>query len=129
MNWRNSGTSREFLTRITPAVWVVFFTFSAFSAQAHEGANAPGWRILFDQRLGNCVACHSIPDAQGKKTGIQSTFGPALDGVASRLQADQLRQWVVDGRRINPNTLMPPFGLILNAQQIEDALAALSTLR
>jgi sulfur-oxidizing protein SoxX len=126
MNWRSTGTSRGFLTRITPAVFVVF---SAFSAQAQGVATAQGWRILFDQRLGNCVACHSIPDAQGRKTGIQSTFAPALDGVASRLQADQLRQWVVDGRRINPDTLMPSFGLILSASQIEDALAALQTLR
>ena len=126
MNWRSSGTSRGFLTRITPAALVVF---SAFSTQAQGVATAQGWRILFDQRLGNCVACHSIPDAQGRKTGIQSTFAPALDGVASRLQADHLRQWVVDARRINPDTLMPPFGLILSAEQIEDALAALQTLR
>ncbi len=126
MNWRRTGTSREFLTRITPAVLVAF---TMLSAQAQGVAATQGWRILFDQRLGNCVACHSIPDAQGRKTGIQSTFAPALDGVASRIQADQLRQWVVDARRINPDTLMPPFGLILSAGQIEDALAALQTLR
>ena len=98
-----------------------------------SGAVAPsvtqGWRILFDQRLGNCVACHSIPDAQGKKVGIQSTFAPALDGVASRLDVKTLRQWVVDGRHINPDTLMPPFGLILRSNQIDDVLAALQTLR
>lgn len=97
---------------------------SALTASA-----AQGWRILFDQRLGNCVACHSIPNHQGVKSGIQSTFAPALDGVASRLEADMLRQWLVDARAINPDTLMPPFGLILSADQIEDTLAALQTLR
>jgi hypothetical protein len=36
---------------------------------------------------------------------------------------------VVDARKMNPDTLMPPFGLILSAEQINDALAALQTLR
>jgi L-cysteine S-thiosulfotransferase len=88
-----------------------------------------GWRILFDQRLGNCAACHSIPNEQGKKVGIQSTFAPALDGVATRYNAVQLRQWVVDARKINPNTMMPPFGPMLSPQQVTDVLAALQTLR
>jgi L-cysteine S-thiosulfotransferase len=88
-----------------------------------------GWRILFDQRLGNCAACHSIPNEQGKKVGIQSTFAPALDGVATRYNAVQLRQWVVDARKINPNTMMPPFGQMLSPQQVTDVLAALQTLR
>ena len=88
-----------------------------------------GWRILLEQRLGNCIACHAIPNEQGKKIGVQSTFAPALDGVASRYSGDILRQWVVDARKINPDTLMPPFGLILSAEQINDALAALQTLK
>ncbi len=88
-----------------------------------------GWRILFDQRVGNCAACHSIPDARGVKTGIQSTFAPALDGVATRYSPAQLRQWVVDARQINPHTLMPPFGQMLTPQQVTDVLAALQTLR
>jgi sulfur oxidation c-type cytochrome SoxX len=90
---------------------------------------AQGWRILFDQRTGNCVACHSIPDQKGAKNGIQSTFAPALDGVASRYTQERLRQWVVDARKINPNTLMPPFGAMLSEQQVTDVLAALQTLR
>jgi L-cysteine S-thiosulfotransferase len=98
------------------------------SAVAQTPSAANGWRVLLDQRLGNCLACHSIPDAQGKKTGIQSTFAPPLDGVASRHSPETLRQWVVDARKINPETLMPPFGLILKPEQIADALAALQTL-
>jgi L-cysteine S-thiosulfotransferase len=90
---------------------------------------AQGWQVLFDQRVGNCAACHSIPDQKGAKSGIQSTFAPALDGVATRYSAAQLRQWVVDARKINPNTLMPPFGQMLTPQQVTDVLAALQTLR
>jgi sulfur oxidation c-type cytochrome SoxX len=88
-----------------------------------------GWRILSDQRIGNCAACHSIPDQKGAKTGTQSTFAPALDGVAARYSPAQLRQWVVDARKINPNTMMPPFGQMLTPQQVTDVLAALQTLR
>jgi mono/diheme cytochrome c family protein len=36
---------------------------------------------------------------------------------------------VVDARKINPNTLMPPFGQMLTPQQVTDVLAALQTLR
>jgi L-cysteine S-thiosulfotransferase len=98
-------------------------------ATAQTPSAASGWRIVLEQRLGNCVACHSVPNAEGKKTGVQSTFAPALDGVASRYSPETLRQWVVDARKINADTLMPPFGLILSADQVADVLAALQTLR
>jgi sulfur-oxidizing protein SoxX len=94
---------------------------------------------MFDQRSGNCAACHSIPDAKGKKSGIQSTFAPPLDGVGSRYSQAQLMQWVVDARAIKPSTLMPPFGVNLNTAtakgrlltdaQIADVVVALETLR
>lgn len=99
------------------------------SPSATSGSAERGWRILFDQRSGNCIACHAIPDQSGLKTGIQSTFAPALDGVAGRYSADLLRQWVVDARSIHAETLMPPFGLILSPAQIADVLAALQALR
>ncbi len=106
---------------------------AALQANAASPTSTPsaaqGWRILFDQRQGNCAACHSIPNEKGQKTGIQSTFAPALDGVAARYSQEQLRQWVVDARKINPNTLMPPFGAMLSEQQVTDVLAALQTLR
>jgi L-cysteine S-thiosulfotransferase len=101
----------------------------SIDAEAQTPSAANGWRVLLEQRLGNCVACHSIPDAQGKKTGIQSTFAPPLDGVARRYNPETLRQWVVDARKINPETLMPPFGLILSPEQVTDVLAAMQTLR
>ncbi len=104
-------------------------TPSVPSAQTAPASEQQGWRILFDQRSGNCAACHSIPDQKGAKTGIQSTFAPALDDVATRYNAAQLRQWVVDARKINPNTMMPPFGQVLTPQQVTDVLAALQTLR
>jgi sulfur oxidation c-type cytochrome SoxX len=103
--------------------------FLSITSEAQVADVTSGWRILLEQRLGNCVACHSIPNEQGKKIGVQSTFAPALDGVANRYSPEKLQQWVVDARKINPDTLMPPFGLILSPEQIRDALAALQTLR
>jgi sulfur-oxidizing protein SoxX len=98
-----------------------------------------GFAIMFEQRLGNCTACHAIPDAQGKKTGIQSTFAPPLDGVGSRLGKADITQWITDARKINPQTLMPPFGVdlasstakgrLLTDTQIADVVGALETLR
>lgn len=99
------------------------------STAATGGSSDRGWRILFDQRSGNCIACHSIPDQTGIKTGIQSTFAPSLDGVAGRYSSEVLRQWVVDARSIRAETMMPPFGLILSPVQIADVLAALQSLR
>ena len=98
---------------------------------SHEQAIARGFRIIADQRLGNCMACHSMPDAQGKKADIQSTFAPPLDTVASRYGAATLRQWIADARVINPQTLMPPFAVngILSNTQIDDVLAALQSLK
>jgi L-cysteine S-thiosulfotransferase len=115
--------------RSAPTALPIYSVAPDQSAAPSPASIAQGWRILFDQRLGNCVACHSIPDQKGAKTGIQSTFAPALDGVATRYSAAQMRQWVVDARKINPDTLMPPFGEILTPQQVTDVLAALQTLR
>jgi sulfur-oxidizing protein SoxX len=107
--------------------------------QTSTATEANGWQIMFDQRTGNCIACHTIPDANGKKNGIQSTFAPPLDGVGTRYNKVQLMQWVVDARVVKPNTLMPPFGVDLNTRtakgrlltdaQIAQVVAALETLR
>ena len=91
-------------------------------------------------RDGNCLLCHGLVDA-GRPTG---NLAPPLDGVAARLGAGQIRQRVVNPALTNPNTIMPAYfsvdGLrqvaepwrgkpILDAQQIEDLVAWLQTLR
>jgi sulfur-oxidizing protein SoxX len=70
--------------------------------------------------------------------------GPSLRGVAGRLSEGQMRLRLVDERRLNPASLMPSYyrvdGLTrvarqyagkpaLTAQEIEDVLAYLMTLR
>jgi sulfur-oxidizing protein SoxX len=70
--------------------------------------------------------------------------GPPLDGIGSRSNAGVLRLRLVDPKVLNPATIMPAYykveGLhrvleryrdrpILTAQQIEDVVAYLLTLR
>ena len=86
---------------------------------------------------GNCVACHELPGRQG----ISSTFGPSLHGVGARFNQEELKQWIVDARKIKPDTLMPPFGAhdglkavvnkqnLLDKVQIQQVLNTMSTWR
>ena len=105
-----------------------------------------GLRIMANRQQGNCVTCHQVSvlrDAKGidGAAGKQGDFGPSLDGVAKRYNVAQLRQWVVDARKLSVNTLMPPFGTLegtsqaspgrpmLSPEEIDQVTAALATLR
>jgi sulfur-oxidizing protein SoxX len=101
---------------------------------------------MANRQQGNCVTCHQISVLRDSKgidgaTGKHGDFGPSLDGVANRYSLVQLREWIIDARRMSPNTLMPPFGTlegttqaspsrpILSLEEIENVAAALATLR
>lgn len=92
-------------------------------------------------RDGNCLLCHAVPETGARFMG---NLGPPLSGIASRMSAGEVRLRLVDSRRVNPQTIMPSYystdGLIqvaaayrgktvLTAQQIEDTIAYLRTLR
>ena len=92
-------------------------------------------------RDGNCLLCHAIPETGARFMG---DLGPPLSGVGRRLNDAQLRLRLVDPQRLNPDSIMPAYarteGLtqvgkawlgkpILTAQQIEDTVAYLATLR
>ena len=135
-------------SRITPTialcvgVWV-----STGHAQTPAMSEAEqGLRIMANRQQGNCVTCHQVSVLRGAKgidgaAGKQGDFGPALDGVAKRYNLAQLRQWVVDARKLSVNTLMPPFGTLedtsqasparpmLSPEEIDKVAAALATLR
>lgn len=98
-------------------------------------------RQIVSGRDGNCVLCHSIPETGERRMG---DVAPPLAGVAARLSAGQIRLRVVDPTRVNPNAAMPSYyrtaGLdsvakpyrgktILTAQEVEDVVAFLLTLR
>ena len=105
------------------------------------GDPARGRAIVVDRRLGACLLCHTGPFPEEK---FQGTLAPDLTGAGSRWSEGELRLRLVDPTRLNPDTIMPAYyrveGLtrvartwlgkpILTAEQIEDVIAFLSTLR
>ena len=100
-----------------------------------------GRSIVANRQVGLCLLCHSGPFPEEK---FQGTLAPDLKGSGARWSEGQLRLRVVDASRLNPNTIMPPYyrvdGLmrvapafrgkpVLTAEQIEDVVAYLATLR
>jgi sulfur-oxidizing protein SoxX len=100
-----------------------------------------GRAIVTNRQVGLCVLCHSgpFPDVR-----FQGNLAPDLTGVGSRYTVAQLRLRIVDPARLKADTIMPAYlrieGLIrvapafqgksiLTAQQIEDVVAFLATLR
>jgi sulfur-oxidizing protein SoxX len=114
-------------------------------AIANSLTGAPGdaaqGRALMLNRLSTCILCHNGPFPEEK---FQGDLAPSLAGAGTRWSADQLRLRIVDGSRLNPATIMPSYyrvdGLervgtswrgkpILSAEQIEDIVAYLASLR
>jgi sulfur-oxidizing protein SoxX len=103
--------------------------------------DAAGGRALVLNRVSTCILCHSGPFPEEK---FQGDLAPNLAGSGGRWSEGQLRLRLVDGSRLNPATIMPSYyrvdGLtrvgaawrnkpILSAEQIEDIVAYLRTLR
>ena len=105
------------------------------------GDAARGRAIVANRSVGLCLLCHSGPIAEER---FQGDLAPSLAGAGGRWSVAQLRLRIVDGARLNPDTIMPPYyrttGLqrvakpfegktILTAEQIEDVVAYLATLK
>jgi len=108
---------------------------------AASGDAKRGEAIVLDRSLSSCVLCHVVPDPQQRPMG---NIAPPLAGVGARLNAGQLRLRLVDSSQINSGSVMPPYYRIealhqvapawrgkpiLDAQQIEDVVAYLLTLK
>ncbi len=107
------------------------------------GDPARGKAVAVNSDMGNCIICHHIPVAEVPE-GAFGDIGPDLAGVGSRLSEPELRQRIVDAKQINPESMMPSYFLkdgltrvqaqyagktILTAQQVEDLVAYLMTLK
>ena len=105
------------------------------------GDPARGRAIVANRQVGLCLLCHSGPFPEER---FQGDLAPDLRGAGARWTEGQLRLRIVDSGRINPATIMPAYhrvdGLvrvapafrgrpILSAEQIEDVVAFLTTLR
>lgn len=79
-------------------------------------------KLMTDSNMGNCTACHSIPQ---KPELVAGNIGPAFVDMKHRFSDfAKLRAAIHDQRALNPQTIMPPFGRneILKPEQI-DAIA------
>jgi sulfur-oxidizing protein SoxX len=98
-------------------------------------------RALVVERSSTCILCHSGPFPEQK---FQGDLAPDLSGSGRRSSEGQLRLRLVDASRLNAATIMPSYyrvdGLqrvgtpwrgkpILSAEQIEDIVAYLGSLR
>ena len=104
-------------------------------------ADATRGRALIVERSSTCILCHSGPFPE---QAFQGDLAPSLAGTGSRWSEGQLRLRLVDASHLNAATIMPSYfrvdGLtrvgaswrgkpILSAEQIEDIVAYLVTLR
>lgn len=113
------------------------------------GDAANGRIIVGDKGQGNCVACHQVTDLAD--VPFQGEIGPMLDGAGERWSEAELRGIVANAKVMFEDSMMPSFyktegffrpgnaytgkaaddtfGPLLSAQQIEDVVAYLVTLK
>lgn len=114
-----------------------------------EPGNVANGSKIMNKGAGNCIACHVITDQA--ELAFQGEIGPPLDGVADRWSQAELRGIVANAKIMFEGTRMPAFykteGFtrlgngytgkahegevepLLSAQQIEDVVAYLMTLK
>jgi L-cysteine S-thiosulfotransferase len=105
------------------------------------GDAASGRAIVANRQVGLCLLCHSGPFPEER---LQGTLAPDLAGAGARWSDGQLRLRLVDSRRIDPESMMPAYfradghvrvgaqwqgKTVLSAQQVEDVIAFLRTLK
>jgi L-cysteine S-thiosulfotransferase len=108
---------------------------------AQPGDPLRGRAIVANRQQGLCLLCHTGPFPEER---FQGNLAPDLAGAGQRWTSAQLRMRIVDARRLNPDTIMPAYHRtealnrvapavagtpLLGAQQVEDVVAFLETLR
>lgn len=121
----------------------------AASLSGAPGDAANGAKIMTSRGGGNCIACHEVTALNDAP--FHGEVGPVLDGVGSRWDEAELRGIVANAKMTYDGTVMPAFyksaGFIrpgnaftgkagteplpplLTAQEIEDVVAFLMTLK
>ena len=114
---------------------------ATLTSNAGDPANGRNW--FQDRKLGNCLACHQNEELAEQP--FHGEVGPEMDGVGDRYSEAELRAIVVDSKKVfGDQTIMPAFyrtsgftrpagkfagKSILTAQQVEDVVAYLLTLK
>ena len=115
----------------------------AASVTGQAGNADSGRKVFSNRKLGNCLACHANSDMADQP--FHGEVGPPLDGVADRWEEGEIRAIIVNSKAVfGDETVMPGFysldvgknvrkdligKTILTAEQIEDVVAYLKTLK
>lgn len=122
----------------------VAFAEGAVEASLTGVAGDPvmGRKVFANRKQGNCLACHQNSDLP--EESFHGEVGPMMDGVADRWTVAELRGIVTNSKIMFEGTIMPAFYIdsgyerplddfagksILTAQQVEDVVAYLMTLK
>lgn len=112
------------------------------SLTGKPGDAAEGREVFANRKLGNCLACHMNSD--WAEQSFHGEVGPPMDGVGDRWSEAELRGIVSNSKMMFEGTIMPAFYIedgyerplekfagksILTAQQVEDVVAYLMTLK
>lgn len=92
----------------------------------HGGNATAGRRVVFENSRSECLRCHKVNNRGG-------IAGPSLDGVADRLDAEQLRASLLEPNKevtdgFGEYSAMPAMGTLLNDRELRDIIAYLQTL-
>jgi sulfur-oxidizing protein SoxX len=112
------------------------------SVSGQPGDPVRGRAIAIDPDKGNCIICHVMPIPELPSDAF-GNIGPSLVGVGSRQSVPVLRQRIVNPKALSADTIMPAYFAtrlyrvqtayvgksILSAQEIEDVVAYLASLR
>lgn len=113
---------------------------ASLTGTAGDAAN--GRKVFANRKLGNCLACHTNPDLSEQL--FHGEVGPSLEGVGDNWEEAALRGLLVNSKNIFEGTIMPAFYVsdgytrimskfegktILSAQEVEDVIAYLLTLK
>jgi sulfur-oxidizing protein SoxX len=85
-----------------------------------------GKAVAFDRKKGNCLACHQIAGGE-----LPGNIAPPLVAMKARYpDKARLRAQIWDATRMNPNSIMPPFGRqqILSEGEIDKVVEFIYTL-
>lgn len=119
------------------------------SLTGKPGDPANGAEVMKNKSIGNCIACHEVTALSDAP--FHGEVGPMLDGAGDRWTAADLRGILVDSKKMFEGTVMPAYYKVdgfnrpgnaytgkaaegeldplLSAQQIEDVVAFLMTLK
>lgn len=119
------------------------------SLSGQPGDPVAGKEIMVSRGKGNCIACHQVTALE--EYPFHGEVGPTLDGVGEYRTAAELRGIVANAKMTYDGTIMPafyrtsgfirpgngftgkaaegPLDPLLTAQEIEDVVAYLQTLK